>query len=120
MAATIVHVDDDEDIRASVNTILSREGYDVHSYATIEGCFDELPKLEVDLFILDVMVEEVDSGLKAFDKLRESSPNTPTILLSSLGEMVLPYFEQQQGMIWVLRKPVSPSDLLSAVQSRLK
>jgi DNA-binding NtrC family response regulator len=119
MKKTILHVDDDADIRNAVETILTNEGYDVKAISNLksfEKCVDEI---NPDLIILDVMMEKVDSGLVAYNELKQRYPRVPTILLTSLGEMIRQWFDDKNEMVWILEKPVLPDRLIAMVGARL-
>lgn len=122
MAHKIVHVDDDPDILQAVRKILEAEGYVVENYAVMTDFITALDNMQhyPSLAILDVMVEKEDSGLGAYDILRTKCPEMPVILLTSLGEMIRPYFEQGNSMVWIIEKPVAPEKLLSIVHSRIR
>lgn len=118
----IAHVEDDSDIRDTVRRILSVAGYAVDSYEThsdfiksLEGSTN-LP----DLAILDVMVESMDAGLDTYEKIRKSFPGIRVIFLTSLGEMILPYFSgESHDWVCIVEKPVEPESLLAIIRSRL-
>jgi len=122
MANRIAHVDDDPDIRKAVRTILEAEGYEVENYAEMADFMKSIgnAKIRPALAILDVMVEKEDAGLGAFDALRIKYPDLPVILLTSLGEMIRPYFEQEKETVWIVEKPITPEKLLSIIQSQVK
>jgi DNA-binding response OmpR family regulator len=120
MPGTIVHVDDDFEIRTSVKMILEKAGYECLSYETVEEAEETIKKDTPGLVILDVMVEEIDSGLTSYQRLKEIKPDTPVIFLTSLGREIQPYFDIRGEVAYILEKPVTPDKLLSAVQSRIK
>ncbi len=120
MPHTIVHVDDDFEIRTSVKMILDKAGYKCLSYETVEEAEDTIKKDAPGLVILDVMVEEIDSGLTSYQRLKEIQPETPVIFLTSLGGEIQPYFDMRGEMAYILEKPVTPEKLLSAVESKIK
>jgi DNA-binding NtrC family response regulator len=122
MAHKIAHVDDDPDIRKAVRTILEAEGYEVENYSEMADFMKSIAnaKTRPVLAILDVMVEKEDSGLGAFDVLSTKCPDLPVILLTSLGEMIRPYFEQEKAIVWIVEKPITPEKLLSIVHSQVK
>lgn len=118
----IAHVEDDSDIRDTVKRILSVAGYTVDSYET-HGDFiaslrnaGNLP----DLAILDVMVESMDAGLDTYEEIRKHFPGIRVIFLTSLGEMILPYFSgESHEWVCIVEKPVEPESLLAIIRSRL-
>ncbi|MCX7183966.1 MAG: response regulator [Nitrosospira sp.] len=118
----IAHVEDDSDIRDTVGRILSVAGYTVDSYEThsdfLKALQDatELP----DLAILDVMVESMDAGLDTYEEMRKHFPGIRVIFLTSLGEMILPYFSgESHDWVCIVEKPVEPVSLLAIIRSRL-
>ncbi len=119
----IAHVEDDSDIRDTVGRILSVAGYTVDSYEThsdfLKALQDatELP----DLAILDVMVESMDAGLDTYEEMRKHFPGIRVIFLTSLGEMILPYFSgESHDWVCIVEKPVEPVSLLAIIRSRLE
>ena len=121
MSKTVIHVDDDYEIRTFVKMILEKEGYTCLCFETIEEAEEPIINGNPDLVILDVMVEEIDSGLKSYQNLRETCPETPIMFLTSLGVEIQPYFDMMgEKSVYILEKPVDPERLLSAVKFKIK
>lgn len=123
MAARIAHVDDDSDIREAVQRILCKDGYEVDSYLTMQDFIDSLQDdaKRPDLVILDVMVESMDSGLTTYAQIHKRYPKIQTIFLTSLGDMIRPYFEDgSHEWVCIMEKPVEPISLLATINDRLK
>lgn len=123
MAARIAHVDDDPDIREAVQRILCKDGYEVDSYLTMQDFIDSLQDdaKRPDLVILDVMVESMDSGLTTYAQIHKRYPKIQTIFLTSLGDMIRPYFEDgSHEWVCIMEKPVEPISLLATINDRLK
>ncbi len=123
MAQRIAHVDDDPDIRDAVSRILIKNGYEVNSYLTMEDFINSLKDSDnlPDLAILDVMVESMDAGLTTYAKIHDSYPAMQAIFLTSLGDMIRPYFEDgSYKWVCVIEKPVEPESLLSIIRERLE
>lgn len=123
MAFRIAHVDDDSDIREAVQRILRKNGYEVTSYLTMQDFIDSLQDdtNRPDLAILDVMVESMDSGLTTYAKIHSRYPQIQTIFLTSLGDMIRPYFEDgSHQWVCIMEKPVEPMSLLATINDRLK
>lgn len=123
MAARIAHVDDDPDIREAVQRILCKDGYEVDSYLTMQDFIDSLQDdaKRPDLAILDVMVESMDSGLTTYAQIHKRYPKIQTIFLTSLGDMIRPYFEDgSHEWVCIMEKPVEPISLLATINDRLK
>ena len=123
MAPRIAHVDDDSDIREAVQSILCKNGYEVDSYLTMQDFIDSLQDdaKRPDLAILDVMVESMDSGLTTYAQIHKRYPKIQTIFLTSLGDMIRPYFENgSHEWVCIMEKPVEPVSLLATINDRLK
>ncbi|MDP1615494.1 MAG: response regulator, partial [Methylococcales bacterium] len=80
MPPRIAHVDDDSDIRESVQRILFKHGYEVDSYLSMQEFIDSLQDetKKPDLAILDVMVESMDAGLTTYAKIHKQYPQIQT------------------------------------------
>ncbi len=123
MAPRIAHVDDDSDIREAVECILRKNGYEVDSYLTMQEFIDSLEDetKRPDLAILDVMVESMDSGLTTYAQIHKRFPQIQIIFLTSLGDMIRPYFEDgTHKWVCIMEKPVEPVSLLAIINERLK
>ena len=123
MAPRIAHVDDDSDIREAVERILCKNGYEVDSYLTMQEFIDSLEDKtkRPDLAILDVMVESMDSGLTTYAQIHKRFPQIQAIFLTSLGDMIRPYFEDgTHEWVCIMEKPVEPVSLLATINERLK
>jgi two-component system, OmpR family, response regulator ChvI len=122
MTRKIAHVDDDPDIRDAVSLILTKNGYAVDSYLAMQDLIDALkdPANLPDLAILDVMCESMDAGLTTYVHIHKDFPRLQIIFLTSLGDMIRPYFEDgSHEWVCIIEKPVEPVSLLAIVQDRL-
>ena len=116
----ILCIDDDPDILASLRVVLESEGYVVITAASAaEGL--ELHRARCpDLLIVDVMMEEVDSGLALARSVRQSGSAAPMFFLSSSGDYLFGAVDVGQfGAVGVFQKPVEPAMLLSVVRKAL-
>ncbi|MDH5480649.1 MAG: response regulator [Nitrosomonas sp.] len=122
MTRKIAHVDDDSDIRDAVARVLKKHGYEVDSYLTMQDFLDSLQDTTnlPDLAILDVMCESMDSGLTTYAHIHKRFPEMHAIFLTSLGDMIKPYFEDgSHEWVCILEKPVEPKSLLATINERL-
>jgi two-component system OmpR family response regulator len=87
-------VDDDPFINRLVVRRFASEGFEMESFAYGEECLKALEK-NPDLIILDYYFvnkeKEVMNGMDVFNKIKESKPDLPVIMLSGQdkGEIVL-------------------------------
>jgi len=87
-------VDDDPFINMLVVKRFTSEGYKLEAFQYGEDCLKALSK-NPDLIILDYFFvnndKEVMNGMEVFDKIKETKPDVPVIMLSGQdkGEIVL-------------------------------
>lgn len=116
----ILLVDDDQDIIDSTCTILEAEGYAVECAATAEDGLRVYRDTEPDLVIVDLMMEEIDSGTNFVTKVRAIGSDVPVYLLTSVGDEMndsAPYADL--GLTGVIQKPIVPSVLLRTLKAKL-
>ena len=112
-------VDDDTRIRDLLRRYLTQEGFEV---STAEGsaAMDQVLQNEaIDLIVLDLMMPGED-GLSICRRLRNSSNNTPIIMLTAKGEDVYRIVGLEVGADDYLTKPFNPRELLARVQAVLR
>jgi two-component system OmpR family response regulator len=87
-------VDDDPIVNMLVVKRFTSDGYSMESFSYGEECLRAINR-NPDLIILDYFFvkndKQVMNGMEIFDKIKESKPETPVIMLSSQekGEIVL-------------------------------
>lgn len=117
----ILCVDDDADVLEFLRTVLEQAGYQVSCAANAEEglrCFKDVGP---DLIIVDLMMEEVDSGTSLVTDLRALGNKAPIYLLSSAGrELGMMTDYSDLGLAGVFQKPIDPDRLLNIVGQRLK
>ena len=91
---TILAIDDDPDIRAALRIVLEAEGFSVGEAANGEEGLKAAERINPDVIVVDLMMEEVDSGVTVAKKLRERGYEGPIYILSSAGDTVRYNLEQ--------------------------
>jgi CheY-like chemotaxis protein len=126
MKKTILVVDDDSDILDQVTAILSNAGYEVISAEGQALAEEALLKMKPDLAIVDLMMEEKDSGFVLSYQIKKLYPGTPVILLTAVtGATGLSFASQsQEAQSWtkvdrMLDKPIRSEQLMAEVQRLL-
>jgi len=125
--AKIVIVDDDQDIRDSLQVILEGNQYTVITAANKAEGMEKIRAENPDLAMLDVMMETWQDG---FDMARElkKDPNfkdMPILMLTGIKDKTGIDFKSSAGdPTWLpvdgyLEKPVEPSTLLAEVAKLL-
>ena len=126
MKKKILIVDDDLDLLEQMATILSAAGYDVVTAEGQAAAEETILKTKADLAILDLMMEQKDSGFVLSYQLKKLFPEMPVILLTAVAGATGLSFNTQQAdaQSWMkvdklLDKPVRPEQLIAEVQRLL-
>ncbi len=83
-AKKILVVDDDPDIVEQVTMILKKDGHEVHEAGTMSEAEEMLLTFKPDLAIIDLMMEEKDSGFVLCHRIKKLYPGTPVIILTAV------------------------------------
>jgi DNA-binding response OmpR family regulator len=83
-AKKILVVDDDPDIVDQVTMILKQDGHEVHSAGTQDEAEEILLSLKPDLAILDLMMEEKDTGFVLCHRIKKLYPDTPVMMVTAV------------------------------------
>ena len=80
-------VDDDLGFQSMMDDYLAKSSaYDIRVFSTGEDCLDHLylfPEVIILDYHLDGIIGEAENGLVILQKIKEASPDTPVIMLSS-------------------------------------
>jgi CheY-like chemotaxis protein len=123
---TILVADDDADILDQIRLALASEGYQLVEAQTQEEAEEILLATRPDLAILDLMMDEMDSGFVLCHQIKKLYPGTPVILLSAVtattGLDFQPSTAEERAWVkadLVLHKPVVPDRLRADVRRTL-
>jgi CheY-like chemotaxis protein len=125
--ATILLVDDDEDIRLAVQALLESRDYKVETAATKEEGLEKFTTVKPDLAILDVMMVSWQDGFELARELKKDPDlkNVPILMLTGVENKTGFEFKSAAGdEEWLpvegfLDKPVEPEVLLAEVEKLL-
>ncbi len=123
---TVMVVDDDPDILEQICIVLRSHGYEPKPLASQREAEEALLLERPDLAIVDLMLEESDSGFVICHHLKKLYPGTPVILLTSVRAAtdisLEPTSAKAQGWVKadrILDKPVRPEQLLAEIRRLL-
>jgi DNA-binding response OmpR family regulator len=118
MAATILVVEDDPDVRRLVASLLTRAGMEVveaeDGRRGIRAFFEVRP----DLVVLDLELPEMD-GWEVLERLREMS-SAPVLMLTAQGAEVDKVRALTGGADDYVTKPFGPRELVARVEALLR
>jgi len=114
----ILVVDDEADIRESLETLLDLEGYQVHS---AENATEGLKRFEAgvyDLVLLDLMMPD-RSGLEVLDDIRRKDKETPVFLITAYGSVEVAVEALKSGASDYFSKPWDNEKLLIEIDRQI-
>jgi two-component system nitrogen regulation response regulator NtrX len=121
MAADILVVDDEIDIRELVAGILSDEGYAVRTASSSEEALAGIRARKPALLILDIWMQGGGmDGLELLDLVKELDPDLPVIMISGHGNIETAVSAIKRGAYDFLEKPFKSDRLLLVVQRALE
>jgi DNA-binding response OmpR family regulator len=116
----ILIIDDDQDFRYSLRMILESGGYLVEEAPSAEDGLKKFKTVNPALVIVDLMMEEVDSGTNFVKEMKVIGTNVPIFMLSSVGDQMSMMTNYSDiGLSGVLQKPVDPKNLLATLEKKL-
>jgi DNA-binding NarL/FixJ family response regulator len=117
---TVLLIEDQSEMRRNIATILEMENYTVLAAADGRAGVELARSRKPDIVLCDVMMPEMD-GFAVIQNLRADSATAsiPFIFLTAKGEKRDMRSGMNLGADDYLTKPVTASDLLSAIEARL-
>ena len=120
--AKVLVVDDDPDVVEQLTVTLTKAGYDVVSGGSQDEAEQLLLSGRPDIAILDLMMDQMDSGFVVCHHLKQLYPDTPVILLTAVAAATGLSFSatSTEAKSWVkadkvLDKPVRTEQILAEV-----
>jgi FixJ family two-component response regulator len=113
--ATVLVIDDDPDVRASVGRLLRSLGLNVQLFASIADFLGSTPPDGPTCLVLDVRLPG-QSGLDLQRELARARRELPIIFITGHGDIPMSVQAMKGGAIEFLTKPFRDQDLLDAIQ----
>jgi FixJ family two-component response regulator len=113
--STVLVVDDDPDLRASVGLLLESLGMDVQLFASISDFLKSDPPNGPACLVLDVRLPG-QSGLDLQRELALAKRELPIVFITGHGDIPMSVQAMKGGAIEFLTKPFRDQDLLDAIQ----
>jgi two-component system, OmpR family, KDP operon response regulator KdpE len=116
--ARMLVVDDEPQIRRSLQVNLERSGYAVETVESGEGALSSFRNRRPDVVILDLIMPGI-GGVEVVRRIRESS-TVPIIVLSAMGEEARKVEALELGADDYMTKPFGMDELLARIHSLLR
>ncbi len=119
--ATVLIVDDEDNVRDAVSKILTRVGYTVVSAGGGEEALRRMRALSkpVDLVLTDVVMNGV-SGVEMASMAQTENPSMKVLFMSGYSESEVLRHGVQTRTMKLLRKPFTMEELIQAVRESLR
>ncbi len=111
-------VDDDENLRLGMVTMLENEGFEVHQAENGRAGIEQLENGVYDLIITDYKMNEMD-GLRFLQQLKADYPSMKVIMVTGFGTIENAVEAMKLGAINYIQKPVKPKKLIELIHSIL-
>jgi CheY-like chemotaxis protein len=85
MSKMILVVDDDPDYLTQMRLQLERAGYGVHTAGSVEEGETWLADHQADLAIVDLMMENSDSGFSLCHRIKQQQPELPIVMVTGVA-----------------------------------
>lgn len=118
---TVLIVDDDRDLLDTFRLMLEKHGYKMVGAQTAEEGLRQYKQERPDLILVDLMMEEVDSGTSLVKELRALGNTVPVYLLSSVGDGLHSTVDYSElGLSGIFQKPINIQTLLTTLRTKLE
>ena len=112
---TVYVIDDDVEVRASIQGLLKATGLRSESFGTAEEFLHRKEPDRPGCLVLDVSLPGV-SGLELQRKLADAEVRIPIIFITGHGDIPMTVKAMKTGAVEFLTKPFVDQDLLNAIQ----
>ena len=121
MAADILIVDDEQDIRDLVAGILSDEGYETRTARDADTALTAISERAPRLMFLDIWLQgsRLD-GLSLLDEIRQIHPNMPIVMISGHGNIETAVSAIKRGAYDFIEKPFKADRLVLVAERALE
>jgi FixJ family two-component response regulator len=110
-------IDDDEDVRESLKSLLRSAGYEALAFASPEEFMASAD--DAACLILDVRLRNAD-GLAFQEELIASEASIPIVLMTGYGDIPMSVRAMKAGAVNFLSKPFADDDMIAAVEEAVE
>lgn len=112
--ATVIVIDDDQDIRDALEGLLKSVGLRTKLFASVQEFLDSDPPSGLRCLVLDIRLPG-RSGLDFYDSLVAENIFLPVVFISGHADIPMSVRAMKAGAVEFLTKPVRHQDLLDAI-----
>ncbi|VEN73906.1 Regulatory protein AtoC [Candidatus Desulfarcum epimagneticum] len=108
---TILIVDDEKNYTRVLSAVLEEEGFEALSANSGAEALDILRHSDVDLILTDMKMSSMD-GIALLEKIKETDPDLPVVMMTAHGTVEKAVEAMQKGAYSFLQKPFDNQQLL--------
>lgn len=116
MVKTVHIVDDDEDVRVSLELLVQALGYKAVTYETGDSFLQNIAELETACVLLDIRMPGRD-GMDVLKAIRDKSKSTHVIMMTGHGDIPLAVRAIQEGADNFIEKPFEASRIKTLLEA---
>jgi len=117
--ARILIVDDDENIRKVLTTILEDEGYIVESVENAKKAIEKTKKKYYNLALIDIRLPDME-GIELLTKIKDTTPKMRKIIITGYPTLKNAIEAVNRGADAYMLKPFQMEKVLSIIREQLK
>ena len=119
MDERLLIVEDEDTLCASLQRVLSREGYEVDISDSAESAFKLLEHKSYDLIITDIILPGI-SGIELLAKYRKTNPAQKVIVITAFASLATAVESIKIGACDFIVKPLMHDEMKRAVRKALE
>lgn len=117
--ARILIVDDDENIRKVLTTILEDEGYIVESASTAKKAIEKTRKKIYNLALIDIRLPDME-GIKLLTKMKDTTPKMRKIIITGYPTLQNAVEAVNRGADAYIIKPFNIKKVLNTIREEMR
>jgi len=117
--ARILIVDDDENIRKVLVTILEEEGYAVDSVDTAKKAIEATKKKFYNVALIDIRLPDME-GIELLTRMRETTPRIRKVIITGYPTLQNAVEAVNRGADAYIMKPFDMDKVLATIKEQLK
>ena len=116
---SLLIIDDEPEIRESLETLLSLEGFAVETAADAQSGIERLERKPFDLVLLDVSLPD-KSGLDLLQDIRSANASLPVVMITAYGSVETAVQAMRRGASNYITKPWDNERLVAEITTLIR
>ena len=116
--ASILVVDDDQNIRRVLKDLLGKEGFNVLTASDVDKALPLIDQQDLDLIVTDLKMPG-KSGMDLLTLCHEKRPAVPVIMITAFGNVEAAVAAMKKGAYDFITKPFDENELLNVIEKAI-